>query len=207
MTMFTNSPLSPATQVPTHLDTFPTAPGWMTNSVPRPPMTTRARCAARRALRTLDAVTTDDPADRSSSVENLDPGVTAAAAKTATWGRYQKRLELYVKSDRAVRIGAGVLGGLLILGAVVWARESISLFSPTGLVCGECAPDWFRWAQAVLALGGVAATFVLVAYLSYFSATGSIWRRRRGVATTFGGLLAAWSILVILFANPDLLGA
>jgi hypothetical protein len=157
-------------------------------------------------LRTLDAVTTDDPADRSSSVEDLDPGVIAAAAETATWGKYQKRFELYVKSDRVVRIGAGVLSGFLVLGAVIWTLESISLFSPTGLVCGECAPDWFRWTQGVLALAGVAATFVLFAYLAYFSATGSIWRRRRGVATMFGGLVAAWSILVILFANPDLPG-
>jgi len=160
-------------------------------------------------------VTADDPTDGASSVESVDPGEIAAAAETATWGKYQKRPELYVKSDRIVRIGAGVLSGLLTLGAVVWALKSISLFSleninlfsPTGLVCGDCAADWFRWAQAVLALAGVAATFVLVAYLSYFSTTGSIWRRRRGVAATFGGLLAAWSILVIIFTNRDLLGA
>ena len=148
-------------------------------------------------------MTGDDPADGASSVENLDPEVIAAAAETATWGKYQKRLELYVKSDRVVRIGAGVLSGLLILGGIGWALKSISLFSPVGLVCGDCAPDWFRWTQGLLALAGVAATFVLVAYLSFFSATGSIWRRRRGVATMFGGLVAAWSILVIFFADPD----
>jgi hypothetical protein len=50
----------------------------------------------------------------------------------------------------------------------------------------------------VLAAAGIAATAVLAGYLAQFWRTGSIWRRRRDVAYTFGAIATAWAALVLV---------
>lgn len=136
------------------------------------------------------------PSLPSGTTEDVDVDAIEQKAPGAIWGSHEGRPEVYVESPRVARIGAALLAVFVAAGTVRWVWAAAALFDPSELACAGCATaDWYRWTQLVLALAGIAAAAVTVAYLTYFAATERIWRRWRAVAMTFGALAAAWTIL------------
>lgn len=125
----------------------------------------------------------------------VDAAAIEADSPNAKWGDRRGVPELYVKSPRLARIGAALLTAFVAIGTARWAWTAYELSRPPELVCAGCAPDWYRWTQLVLAIAGIIVALVTMAYLAYFASTGRIWRRWRGVATTFGILAASWTAL------------
>jgi hypothetical protein len=125
----------------------------------------------------------------------VDAAAIEADSPNATWGDRRGVPELYVKSPRLARIGVALLTAFVAIGTARWAWTAYELSRPPELVCAGCAPDWYRWTQLVLAIAGIIVALVTMAYLAYFASTGRIWRRWRGVATTFGILAASWTAL------------
>ena len=118
------------------------------------------------------------------------------------WAKADVEPEFYL-SERAARLGAIVLAGLLAVGALAWLWVTTQLFSVSELACSRCDDGWFRWAQLLLALAGIAMTVVVIVFLTYFWRTGRVWRHRRAVATVFGLLVAGWAlILVVVLPRP-----
>jgi hypothetical protein len=135
----------------------------------------------------------------SGTAENVDVEAIERRAKDATWGSHRGRPEVYVKSPRVARVGAGLLAVFVAAGTVRWAWAAVELFRPDELVAaGRVIADWYRWTQLILAIAGIAVAAVTFAYLTYFAATGRIWRRWRTVAVTFGALAAVWTILWLI---------
>ena len=124
----------------------------------------------------------------------VDTAAIAAEAGDATWGDHRRVPELYIKSPRLARIGAWLLVAFVAVGTIGWASVSRALFRQE-LVCEGCAPDWYPLAQLLLALAGISAALVTMAYLARFAASDRIWRRWTGVSVTFGVLAASWTAL------------
>ena len=57
---------------------------------------------------------------------------------------------------------------------------------------------WFRVPQFALALVGIVVSSVEVAYLAYYTMTGTVWRRWRGVSIAFGLVSAVWTAVWLL---------
>ena len=105
-------------------------------------------------------------------------------------------------SPRLARFGAALLAAFVVFGTYRWAQVARDLFQP-GLVCEGCLPGWYRSTQLVLAVVGIGAAVVVMAYLAHFVITGRIWRRWRGVAMTFGALAASWAALWWILSLPQ----
>lgn len=127
----------------------------------------------------------------------VDTAAIEETSERATWGSHRGRTELYVKSDRVVRVSAVLLAVFVAVGTVGWALVAYGLFRPADLICAACAPsDLFRWTQLSLAVAGIPAALIATAYLAYFAATDRMWRHWRSVAVSFGILAGAWTLLV-----------
>jgi len=135
------------------------------------------------------------PPDAPERDGRVDAAAIEADSPNATWGDRRGVPELYIKSPRLARIGAALLTAFVAIGTGQWASTAYELFRPRELVCEGCAPDWYRWTQLVLAIAGIIVALITMAYLAYFASSGRIWRRWRGVATTFGILAASWTAL------------
>lgn len=126
-----------------------------------------------------------------------ESGTIVKRSSRAAWSSNEGLLpEVYIRSPKVARVGAGFLAAFVAIGAARWAWAAAALFRPLEVVCAGCAPaDWYRWSQLLLAVAGIPVALVTMAYLIHFAATGRIWRRWRGVAMTFGILAATWSLL------------
>ena len=137
-------------------------------------------------------------AERTSARHKADAAVIEEVIETATWGSKRQPPELYVKADWVVRLGFGLLGGLLLVAAIGWGAAGYVLFSPPAVVCADCSPtDLFRWTQLLLMVAGVATLLVFASYLLFYAFKGRIWPHRRRVAYAFGILAAVWSLVVL----------
>jgi hypothetical protein len=140
-------------------------------------------------------ITSDDSIPSGAQSHAADVPDSALDDDAPATGRLDK--EWVVSDERSVRRGAWILGSLLLVGSVVWARSAVLLFNPPDDVCEGCAPDWFRWSQLLLSLVGIALALVAVAYVVNVARSGRTWNKRRRVTTTLAVVVAAWVILVL----------
>jgi len=104
--------------------------------------------------------------------------------------------ELYVTGHRGARIVTAAIAIGIAVGSVFWVREARDRFDVPAILCDGCGPpDWFRWAQLLLAVVGIAAGIVVLVYMVNFVVRQYVWRRWRGVSLVFGVLAAAWTVL------------
>jgi Co/Zn/Cd efflux system component len=96
---------------------------------------------------------------------------------------------VYVTSDVLARVISGVVAAVLAAGMARWVIEANHRF----FVPHPIRPVQFRVPQLLLAVAGLTAALVQVAYLTYFATTDRIWRRFRGVSITFAVLASAWT--------------
>lgn len=110
--------------------------------------------------------------------------------------RLRRVPELYVTDHRAARVLSAVLAVGVAVGTAFWWSAAADRFDVPTLVCAGCSPpDWLRWAQLILAVVGIVAAAVQVAYFLNFAARGVVWRRWRGVAIVFGTLAGSYTVL------------
>jgi hypothetical protein len=85
---------------------------------------------------------------------------------------------------------------VVLAGVARWIGASWTLRDPcsaAGGVAGCVAPPiGLRYLQFGIAVSGVAAGLVGVVYAVHLGLTGRTFRRWRGVAISFAGLVAAW---------------
>lgn len=104
--------------------------------------------------------------------------------------------ELYVTGHKGARVLTAVMAIGIAVGLIFWVLEARQRFEVPALVCDGCAPpEWFRWAQLLLAVPGILAGVVVLVYMVHFTIREIVWRRWRGVSITFGVLAATWTIL------------
>ena len=104
--------------------------------------------------------------------------------------------ELYVTGHRGARLVTAAMAIGIVVGSVLWAREARDRFDVPAVLCDGCAPpEWFRWSQLLLAVVGIAAGIVVLAYMINFVVRQFVWRRWRGASLVFGILAAAWTLL------------
>lgn len=104
--------------------------------------------------------------------------------------------ELHVTDHRAAQFLTLALAVLVAAGTVWWAFAAASTFEVPPLVCAGCAPpDWFRWLHLAVAVVGIAAAVVQIAYFISFAVRGVVWRRWNTVTIALGALAAAWTAM------------
>ena len=104
---------------------------------------------------------------------------------------YDDRRYVHIVSDRLARLVTGAIAVLIAFGIARWAVEAYNRFG----VPDDIRPFWFRVPQLSLAIAGVLVAAVEMAYLSYFTASGRIWRRFRGVTLVFAAFATIWTAI------------
>ena len=116
------------------------------------------------------------------------------------------RTEIRSRSLRLATITAWVTAAILLIGGTFWAINAWQLLDPcertgVGSGVGCLAPtSVLRTTQFVVALAGLAAAAVAVIYVLHLAITGRTFRRWRGVAATFGGLVIVWLAVYVVGA-------
>jgi len=111
------------------------------------------------------------------------------------------RLEIRSRSRSVARVTAWITAFLVLVAGGFWALNSWRLLDPCTRVDvapnAECvAPaSGLRTLQFVVAAPGLAAGVVALVYLVHLATTGRTFRRWRGVALTFSGLVLLWLLV------------
>lgn len=126
--------------------------------------------------------------------DEVAPRARHLPQKRIRWDRYRGLPEVFVTSDALARTLTGVGAVVMLVGTVLWGVEAWDRFEVPEIV----RPAWFRVPQFALALAGIVVAAIEIAYLSYFTAWGIIWRRWRGVTIAFAVVSGVWTAVWLI---------
>lgn len=128
-------------------------------------------------------------ADR--SVHTIDDAVQVE--QRPFWmDRHDGKRELRLRSRERARWAASLIGILVAVSLVRWAWVSVDLAARDDL---DRSWSWLAGVQFAVAVPGIVAGLVALAYLVFLVATGYVWRRWREVAAVFLALVLAWGVV------------